>query len=257
MKIALCFYGKFTGKNNRGEIQGFDVPFDYLKKNVITENTDIFFHGWDDDPQDSERLINMINPKKYILEKQISFDHPYKHYNFVPDGPWNTKDYLNNNYSRFYSLKKVMELVDDSYDMVLISRFDNVFYEKINFTLLNPENFYVSHWNHLDEGWGFNDGWFISGYENMKGIGLIYDRLDNYFNLESGYFNFIKNHGMNETNITSCHIIWKYRTEELELKDKLYAYGLEYETWGLLRRLDERHNPWGRPDVDVKIPTKI
>jgi hypothetical protein len=41
------------------------------------------------------------------------------------------------------------------------------------------------------------------------------------------------------------------------LKDKLYAYGLEYETWGLLRRLDERHNPWGRPDVDVKIPTKI
>ena len=37
MKIALCFYGKFTGKNNRGEIQGFDVPFDYLKKNVITE----------------------------------------------------------------------------------------------------------------------------------------------------------------------------------------------------------------------------
>ena len=34
MKIALCFYGKFTGKNNRGEIQGFDIPFDYLKKNV-------------------------------------------------------------------------------------------------------------------------------------------------------------------------------------------------------------------------------
>ena len=91
----------------------------------------------------------------------------------------------------------------------------------------------------------------------MKNIGLIYDRLDNYFDLESDYFNIIKNHGMNETNITSCHIICKYRTEELGLKDKLYAYGLEYETWGLLRRLDERYNPWGRPYVDVKIPTKI
>ena len=67
------------------------------------------------------------------------FDHPYKDYNFVPDGPWNTKNYLNNNYSRFYSLKKAMELIDDSYDMVLISRFDTVFYEKIDFSLLNAE----------------------------------------------------------------------------------------------------------------------
>jgi hypothetical protein len=257
MKIALCFYGKFTGKNSRDEIQGFEIPFDYLKKNVITENTDIFFHGWDDSPQESERLINTINPKKFILEKQILFDHPYKDYNFVPDGPWNTKNYLNNNYSRFYSLKKAMELIDDSYDMVLISRFDTVFYEKIDFSLLSPENFYVSHWHLLDEGWGFNDGWFISGYENMKNIGLIYDKLDNYFNLENDYFKFIKNHGMDETNITSCHAIWKYRTEELGLKTKLHAYGLEYATWGLLRRLNVRDSPWKTPNIDVNIPTKI
>ena len=32
MKIALCFYGKFTGKNSRDEIQEFKIPFDYLKK---------------------------------------------------------------------------------------------------------------------------------------------------------------------------------------------------------------------------------
>ena len=43
MKIAICLYGKFTGINNRGDIQGFEIPFEYLKKNIINDNTDIFF----------------------------------------------------------------------------------------------------------------------------------------------------------------------------------------------------------------------
>ena len=136
MKIAICLHGKFTGINNRGEVQGFEIPFEYLKKNVITENTDVFLHGWDDDPIETEKLINLVKPKKALLEKQIVFDHPYKHYDFVPHGGWNTKNYLNNNYSRFYSLKRAMEFIDDSYDLVMVMRFDCIFYEKFDFSLL-------------------------------------------------------------------------------------------------------------------------
>ena len=30
MKIAICLYGKFTGRNLSGEIQGFEIPYKYL-----------------------------------------------------------------------------------------------------------------------------------------------------------------------------------------------------------------------------------
>jgi hypothetical protein len=257
MKIAICLYGKFTGKNERNEIQGFEIPFSFLKKNVINQNCDLFFHGWDDDENESKKLISMTSPKSFILEKQKEFNHPYKHYNFVPSGPWNTKKYLDNNYSRFYSLKRSFELIDESYDIVLISRFDTVFFEKFDLTSLNPENFYVSHWNLNHQGWGFNDGWFASGYENIKKISLIYDRLDDYFDLNSDYMKYLKSYDMDETNITSCHAIWRFRADEIKLRDRTFALGNEYDTWGLLRRMHERINPWGKPNVDLSTPVRI
>jgi hypothetical protein len=62
---------------------------------------------------------------------------------------------------------------------------------------------------------------------------------------------------MSEVNLQSGHIHWRYRIEEMGLKDMLYGYGIEYETWGLLRRLNQRGNPWGRPVSDINIPSKI
>ena len=143
MKLAICLHGKFCGKNNRGEIQSFRIPCFFLKKNIIADEVDIFFHGWDDDPKESADAVKFYQPKKFILEKQIEFNHPYKHYNFVPTGPWNTKKYINNNYSRFYSFKKSVELVDESYDMILTSRFDTVFYENFNINKLEKNNFAI------------------------------------------------------------------------------------------------------------------
>ena len=259
MKVALCFYGKFSGTNSRGEPQGFEIPYEYLKNNVITEDTDIFFHGWNDDDIASENLIKLYKPKRCILEPQISFNHPYQHYDFVPSGPWNTKSYLNANYSRFYSMKTAVSLVDESYDLVLVSRFDNMFLTKVDFSLLKPENFYISHWNLLAEGWGYNDAWFIAGQKHMKEFSLIYDRLDEYFDIEnnSGYFKFLKEHNMTEINITSPHAICKYRVVETGLLDSVYAYGLEYKSWKLLRRMHENQYPWGIPLFDITVPLKV
>jgi hypothetical protein len=258
MKIAICFYGKFTGVNNRGDIQGFETPFKSLKENILSENADIFLHGWDDNEDDTKKLIDLVKPKKYIVEKQIVFNHPYNHLNFIPSGAWDTKRHIDNNYSRFYSLKQSVSLVDETYDLIMISRFDTVYYEPIDFTMLDPKNFYVTHWNLNHEGWGFNDGWFISGNENMKKYCDLYDNLDKYFNIEnSDYVNYLKAYGLGMESLPSGHALWRYRVNEIGLTDKIYAFGLEYETWGLLRRFGLRNNPWGRPNVDIRTTTKI
>lgn len=258
MKIAICFFGKFTGINLRGDEQGFKIPFEYLKKNILRDNIDIFFHGWNDNEEKGVELVNLFSPKKYILENQKKFDHPYKDYNFVPSGPWNTKDYINNNYSRFYSLKKSVELVDESYDLIMVSRFDTIFYEPIRFDLLYPENFYTTNWHKNNEGWGFNDAWFISGNLIMKKYSLIFDRLDEYFNLEnSDYIRFLLDHGMSFDSLPSAHIISRYRCVEMGLTNNLYSIGLEYLTWGLLRRISIRNDLWGYIPDDLYTPKKI
>lgn len=257
MKIAVCLYGKFTGNNDRNEIQGFDLPFKFLQENVLNDKTDIFLHGWDDNESETARMLNTIRPKRHVVEKQIKFEHPYGHYDFIPHGPYSTQINLRNNYSRFYSLRSCLDLVDDSYDMVMISRYDCVFYEKFNFNMLKPENFYVSHWNLNHEGWGFNDAWFVTGLENMRSLSKINERLNEYFDIENGeYIKFIKSKGLNESNISSGHPIWRYRVKEIGLDQQIYCYGLEYESWGLLRRFGIRQNPWGRPNTDITIPGK-
>lgn len=258
-KVAVCFYGKFSGTNAAGEPQTFDLAYQYFKINVKSlNNIDVYLHGWDYDEKESQRLIDRIKPKKHIIETQKTFDHPYKHYDFVPDGPWSTQIGIRNNYSKFYSLKSCVNLVDPNlYDLIFISRFDCIFYEKINFDIFENDNFYVSHWNLNHEGWGFNDAWFIGGSKIMSEYCKIYDRLDDYFDIKNGdYIKFLKSKGLNETNIGSGHPAWRYRIKELSLEDRIYCYGLEYETYGLTRRHGIRQNPWGRPNCNLYIPEK-
>jgi hypothetical protein len=258
MKIAICFYGKFTGRNKRGKIQGFKKGVKFLRHNILTEETDVFFHGWDDNSKESKKLLKSLTPKRYVLEKQIVFDHPYKHYNFVEEGPWNTKDYLNNNYSRFYSLMKSVELVDESYDLILISRFDTIFYEPIPFHLLDPSNFYVSNWHLNSLGFGFNDCWFISGSKIMKEYAKLYLHLDSYFEIKnSNYVNFLREHNLGFESLPSGHALHRYRCEELGLRNRIYGLGLEYKTWGLMREFGKREDPFGYAESDIYLPTRI
>jgi hypothetical protein len=258
MKIAIAFHGKFTGKNSRGELQGFKKPFKLLSRNFDLGNADIYFHGWDDDKRASKKLVELYKPKAYLLEKQITFHHNYRYYNFVPTGPWNTQGSLSNLYSRFYSLMQSVNLIKDEYDLVLVSRFDTVFYENLPLEILDLENFYASNWNLNHEGWGLNDAWFISGKENITKFSEIYYALDSYFDAgQSNYIEFLRSKSLTLESMTSAHAICRYRCVELGLEDRLYGVGLEYVTWGLLRRYGKRRDPWGYSGPDVRIPTLI
>jgi hypothetical protein len=260
MKIAVAFHGKFTGRNSRGEIQGFTKPYKYLEKNILKKykNVDVFFHGWDDDTRESKKLIDVYKPKHFQIEKQINFKHPYRSLNYIPDGPWNTQTSIFNLYSRFYSLQKSIEQIDDSYDFILISRFDTVFFKPIPFNVLNPDNFYATHWNLNHERWGLNDAWFISGTKIMREFSKIYEKLDEYFKVDgSAYVKFLIQHNLGLNSLTSGHAICRFRCNELQIESKLFAFGLEYETWGLLRRIRKRRDPWGMKIKDLLTPTKI
>ena len=257
MKIAICLSGKFSGKNDRGDIQGFHKSYEYLKKNIIDDNdVDVFIHGWDDDEKTSKELIETIQPKNYLLEKQKEFKHPFSSYNFTPSGKWNTQDGIRNNYSRFYSIQKSIGLVEDDYDFILLTRFDTVFYQPIDFEGLTPNNFYVSNWNKNHLGYGFNDAWFLSSKENMKKYSEIYNKLNVYFKEDSNYFKFLVSHGFSGKNMNSGHILSRFHVNNISVGD-ICTIGLEYKTWGLLRRINERSNPWWDSDKDITIPHKI
>jgi len=238
MKIAVVFFGKFTGRNKRGEIQSFEKPYEFFEKNILKENVDVFLHGWDDDSEESQKLLNLYKPKKYLLEKQLTFEHPYQHYDFVPDGLWNTKDYLNGDYFRFYSIKRALELIDGDYDLVLLTRYDTIFLQPFPFESMISQNFYVSHWSHNQFGMGFQNAWFISGLENMRKWSQIYDRLDEYFETSSEYVKFLYKNGGDLTCLPSGHAISRYRTIELGLQDSTYCVGGLPETWTLERYLN-------------------
>ena len=239
MKIAVCYYGKFTGGSSRG----WEIPFEYLKSaftfTPYKYEYDIYLHGWDDDEKESEKLISTIKPKDYLLEKQIVFNRDRE-----------------NRYSTFYSVQKSVDLVHGNYDFILLIRYDTVLFSPIPFHLLNKNCFYATHWdqNYLD--YGYNDGWFIGGSNIMKEYSKIYDRLDDYYSRDE-YKNFlsIRNDvGESPLSIETGHGPWRYRIEELKLNDSVYYIGCEFLTWGLLRRIDIRTG-WS-PDVNIHIPTK-
>ena len=54
--------------------------------------------------------------------------------------------------------------------------------------------------------------------------------LNKYYKPQSNFFRFLSKKKLQKENFRSGHAVWRYRIEELNLKNRLYAYGLEYLT---------------------------
>ena len=258
MKIAVCLHGKFSGKNLRNQTQSFDLAYDYFKKNFLNNyNIDTYLHGWDDNPEDTKRLLKKFKPLKFKIEKQKKFKTPKLKYKMKKTGPWSAKKKFFNYYSRLYSLKECFKLVKKKYDYILVMRYDCIFYKKIKFDLLKKNTFYVSNWSRLNKGYGFTDGWFLSDQKIMRKIAYTYDRLNFYYKNNSKYINFIlSGPELNEDSISSFHPILKFRIKELNLEKNINTLGYQFLTWGLVRDKFNKFNPAGVPDIDVNIPCK-
>ena len=175
MKTALCLFGIVggtSGKDGKGESIDPGIAFGYYLRNILAGNdVDVFFHTWSVEHKD--KLVELYNPVKYIAEKQIQFNHnPYTH----------------QAHSRWYSTQKSINLVwehgFEKYKMIMLSRFDVAFFNRVDFSEYNPEYFYASHWNdvgnRMNHQMGFLDLWFFGGTGIMAGFGQLYNRIDKY-----------------------------------------------------------------------------
>lgn len=182
MKIALCYHGIAKGHNFKdgGLPVGFDYEFDLVKKNLLDNNKncqfDIFLHSWSIDYK--EEILKKMNPKDFLFEKskkfiKVSFFNYIKEHIKKKLGKGFEPQRINNIYSRWYSFRKVCELVekcDENYDLVIVTRFDMCLLSKFDINDIESHKFYSGDWIGL-----YKDGKEIleQDYKNNKGIKSI------------------------------------------------------------------------------------
>jgi hypothetical protein len=147
MKIAICI---------SGQPRNFKQSYISLKKYFLDKyDCNVYFHTWKLShfestnfgfgntqysltEKDYNDIIQLYNPKKYILEKPIIFDASnYK----CPI--W--RQPLNNTLSMFYSVYKSIQLIEEEYNYIIRTRFD-IDYSKFNLEL-PQEGIILPEWN--------------------------------------------------------------------------------------------------------------
>mgnify|MGYP000026361337 FL=1 len=181
MRIALCFSGTigrlYTSKSGHAWEKDIDyrIGHHFYDKNVfsVNDNVDVFIHSWATDYED--RLVEIYNPKKSKFEEQIVF------------GGHKDMAGWEKSASRWYGaqqsikLKKQYEEENNfKYDVVMWTRFDMGFFEKLDFSEIGDySNMYVPDNNNPSTMKSDNprilDYWYFSSSENMDIIGDLYD----------------------------------------------------------------------------------
>lgn len=119
IKIALCLSGKPISSM-------FCFPYIYDAFINNNYNVDVFIHTWE-----NSRVIDLYNPKKLEIEKNDS-NFILKHLAEQLVLPANMKieGRIDNVLLEYYGNSKVFSLVDETYDIVIRSRFDVIIQEK-------------------------------------------------------------------------------------------------------------------------------
>jgi len=227
MKVALCFYGLVgsqVGKNGVGISLDPAIAYKLNNENLILNNknlghdVDVFIHSWSHEAKGE--LISLYQPKSSQIEKQKEFPSSHKISNnrdfselvkmalSVIKKPRDLLPLISKNkkeafraYSRWYSNKAVLDLKKEyekknrfKYDCVMIIRLDVGFYEPLDFSSYDMNNFHASNWNDYpieannytankenhNVGKGFLDFWFFSNSDNMNQFSYLYYQISNY-----------------------------------------------------------------------------
>ena len=212
MRVALCLSGYFNSLKDLTS-RGMD-GYDHIQRKILSKRQeghtiDVFFHNWE--PDSEQLLVELYDPKKYIVENQIDFDMIAKENGVDRSsidphgqlGSWTVNSQSGVGYvgperilSQFYSVQKSMELKREyekehnfKYDCVIKSRFDlgrinrdtsgpgriNPYAcQCINFEPEQDMNFlYVANWDLFNEGPA--DMWYYSSSENMDNFCELYN----------------------------------------------------------------------------------
>lgn len=218
MKIALVFHGLSEGKNEKGLSTSINIKSFKNIKSKLIKDCDIYFHTWDSN--NKKKIIDMLNPKKFIFENSTKFKNRIENNinnicnsinkdisNFIPNN-----QYLFSFYSRFYSLYKSVSLITNinSYDMIIISRFDLYLLKKLDILKYNKKNvlyvnkFYGEEYltgnnivcldgihNNFNKNillYGVMDFFFIGNPSVILKFSKLYLKLDEYFKKSSDFY---------------------------------------------------------------------
>jgi len=232
-KNALCFYGISSGINDKNEkIMHIDECFESIKKYIINNSYyDIFFHTWNNinNPNLEEYLIQLYNPKNYIIDNQIQFINKNKETKHI--------EHYNASKSRWYSSKKVIELKEQyeyinnfNYNITFVCRFDCFFFNHYNLHELKLNNsLYLSNWT-INEPYKetmkcYMDLFMFGNYEILNKFKNLYDFIDDY---------------LIELNSCSAHSFIYHHTIKQNINVILYKYALSDHN--ISRRLNFKKN---------------
>ncbi len=218
LKVAICLSG-LVGTNSKGgsgETVDFRLAKDSFDKNLINNDIEIdfFLHCWKNNFE--SEILKLYNPRNYCFEKPLTKKNNYTSKEF---------GIISNNYSKLKAveLKRKFENKNSLlFDYVILTRFDILISNTLDYKKLNPKNFYVigpkihhskkcncAFCNEDDPEHCLNDLFFISSSINM-------DKFSNAY------------HHLNEYGLKSNHIITKKHLVKMDIyKDIDFIFKLK------------------------------
>jgi hypothetical protein len=237
MKIAICI---------SGQPRSFKQSYISLKEYFLDKyNCDIYFHTWKATNFESTNfgfgntqyllteekyndLIQLYNPKKYILEQPIIFDASgYK----CPI--W--RQPLNNTLSMFYSIYKSIQLIEEEYDYVIRTRFD-IDYSKLNLEL-PQEGIILPEWN-TDirvKDRGHYDIFAIGKQSDMTIYSQVFSNVIGYITNDEQFITYLQGEWPGQDSPLRNEYLLKWHLLKNKIKTKILPTLEEKSDVGLIR----------------------
>ena len=199
MKVAILL---------SGQPRNYYLGYDELKKAYLDKyDCDVYLHTWNggnfeatqffyDRPKHiykySEGYLNdildMYNPTGWEIENPIVFDDKG-----IVDIVW--RQPLQNTKSMWYSVSKAYDLIDNTYDVYIRTRFD-LKYEPATLDLekLDMNKLHIWDWDNdiRVKHKGYYDVFAVGNRTNMGIYSGVYPKLDWYLNYDKDYIKFLK-----------------------------------------------------------------
>jgi len=138
----------------------------FLENFIFEENSslDFFLHFYDSEL--NQDILETYRPADWICEKEYYSGERYKNLSYENPEWGHIERYKYNVYSQFKNNLLAFSLIpEDTYDVVIKTRYDLLLNERFDFSKLDMNNFNVPFGE--DYG-GLNDRFCISSYYNMK-----------------------------------------------------------------------------------------
>lgn len=172
LKLAICIYGQpryLTNKNVKIRLENILSKYD-VEFYIHTWNIDLCVGSeWNNHNSNVVDLFNVINnnykPKRILIDREL------KNHN-LEDGIINaikTKPYYSNHNiislsSHLYSFQTSLSLIDDVYDFIFITRFDNLLNKFPDLNMLSEGNLYYTNYYNGN----FSDASLIISYDMVE-----------------------------------------------------------------------------------------